>query len=98
MKVRRRGMPRLYRSLYLPEKVSHHCASPAESGRNRASKTKMAALLGSHFLQSICLSVAVQQHAFVLLFTNRAIEQLVAFEKDFDECRACVDRALDHRL
>src|SRR5215469_13506934 len=44
------------------------------------------------------LTVAVEQHAFLLLFSYRAVEEFVAFEEDFDERRARGNRALDHGL
>ena len=44
------------------------------------------------------LSVAVKQHAILFLFAHRAIEELVAFKEDLDECRAGGDCALNHRL
>jgi hypothetical protein len=43
-------------------------------------------------------SVAVEQHAFHVLFSHRAIEELLAFEEDFDERRTRGKGALDERL
>src|SRR3954469_4438249 len=46
-----------------------------------------------------CLSlVAVEQHALLLLFADRAVEEAVALEVDLDERRPRGERSLDERF
>lgn len=43
-------------------------------------------------------SIAVEQHALVLLFSHRAVEELVVLEEDLDERRTRLNGALDERF